>query len=302
MSEAKPGVSVAHVPTTDAYAAAEVLIEALPYIRRFWGRTIVVKYGGNAMTDATLAESFAADIVLLHAVGIRVVVVHGGGPQIGDLMARLGMESEFRDGLRVTDAETLDIARMVLVGKVNREIVASINTHGPLAVGLSGEDAGLIEADARDPELGFVGDVKKVNPAIVESLLAQSLIPVVSTIGADLDGQAYNINADTVAGALAGALHAEKVIYLTDIAGLLRDINDPSSLIAETDNVEIAQLIADDVLSGGMIPKIDACLEALEAGVSAAHLLDGRVPHVVLLELFTDAGVGTMITAAEATR
>ena len=297
MSEAKPGVSVAHVPTTDAYAAAEVLIEALPYIRRFWGRTIVVKYGGNAMTDDALAASFAADIVLLHAVGIRVVVVHGGGPQIGDLLTRLGKVSEFRDGLRVTDAETLDVARMVLVGKVNRDIVASINTHGPLAVGLSGEDAGLIEADARDPELGFVGDVKKVNPAIVESLLAQSLIPVVSTIGADLDGQAYNINADTVAGALAGALHAEKVIYLTDIAGLLRDINDPSSLI-----VEIAQLIADDVLSGGMIPKIDACLEALEAGVSAAHLLDGRVPHVVLLELFTDAGVGTMITAAEATR
>jgi len=302
MSDAKPGASAAHVPTTDDYAAAEVLIEALPYIRRFWGRTIVVKYGGNAMTDASLAASFAADIVLLHAVGIRVVVVHGGGPQIGDLLTRLGKVSEFRDGLRVTDAETLDVARMVLVGKVNRDIVASINTHGPLAVGLSGEDAGLIEADARDPELGFVGDVKKVNPAIVESLLAQSLIPVVSTIGADLDGQAYNINADTVAGALAGALDAEKVIYLTDIAGLLRDINDPSSLIAETDNVEIAQLIADDVLSGGMIPKIDACLEALEAGVSAAHLLDGRVPHVVLLELFTDAGVGTMITAAEAIR
>jgi len=299
MSEIKPGASVAAIPTGDPYAAAEVLIEALPYIRRFWGRVIVVKYGGNAMTDDSLASSFAADIVLLHAVGIKVVVVHGGGPQIGDLLARLGKQSEFKDGLRVTDAETLDVARMVLVGKVNRDIVASINTHGPLAVGLSGEDAGLIEADARDPELGFVGDVKKVNPAIVESLLAQNLIPVVSTIGADLDGQAYNINGDTVAGALAGALGAEKVIYLTDIAGLLRDINDPASLIAETDNREIAQLIADDILSGGMIPKIDACLEALEAGVSAAHLLDGRVPHVVLLELFTDAGVGTMITTAE---
>jgi acetylglutamate kinase len=188
---------------------------------------------------------------------------------------------------------------MVLVGKVNRDIVASINTHGPLAVGVSGEDAGLIEADARDPELGFVGDVKKINPAIVESLLVQNLIPVVSTIGADLDGQAYNINADTVAGALAGALGAEKVMYLTDIAGLLRDISDPASLIARTDNMEIAQLISDGVLSGGMIPKIDACLEALEAGVAAAHLLDGRVPHVVLLELFTDAGVGTMVTTSE---
>lgn len=295
-SSDKPGASVPNTPGIAEAVTAEVLIEALPYIRSFWGETVVVKYGGNAMTDATLAESFAADIVLLHAVGIRVVVVHGGGPQIGDLMARLGMKSEFKDGLRVTDAETLDIARMVLVGKVNREIVASINTHGPLAVGLSGEDAGLIEADLRDPELGFVGDVKNVNPKIVESLLTQNLIPVISTIGADLAGQAYNINADAVAGALAGALGAVKVIYLTDIAGLLRDVNDPESLIGTTNNLEIADLIKTGVLSGGMIPKIDACLVALEGGVAAAHLLDGRVPHVVLLELFTRAGVGTMIT------
>ena len=292
----KPGSNAPIAPGITEAVTAEVLIEALPYIRSFWGETVVVKYGGNAMTDAALAESFAADIVLLHAVGIRVVVVHGGGPQIGDLMARLGMESEFKDGLRVTDAETLDIARMVLVGKVNREIVASINTHGPLAVGLSGEDAGLIEADIRDPALGFVGDVKNVNPAIVESLLAQNLIPVISTIGADLAGQAYNINADAVAGAIAGALGAVKVIYLTDIAGLLRDVDDPESLIATTDNLEISDLIKAGVLSGGMIPKIDACLVALEGGVPAVHLLDGRVPHVVLLELFTRAGVGTMIT------
>jgi acetylglutamate kinase len=295
-SSDKPGASVPSAPGIAEAVTAEVLIEALPYIRSFWGETVVVKYGGNAMTDAALAESFAADIVLLHAVGIRVVVVHGGGPQIGDLMTRLGMKSEFKDGLRVTDAETLDIARMVLVGKVNREIVASINTHGPLAVGLSGEDAGLIEADVRDPALGFVGDVKNVNPKIVESLLAQNLIPVISTIGADLAGQAYNINADAVAGAIAGALGAVKVIYLTDIAGLLRDVNDPESLIGTTNNLEIADLIKTGVLSGGMIPKIDACLVALEGGVSAAHLLDGRVPHVVLLELFTRAGVGTMIT------
>jgi acetylglutamate kinase len=256
-----------------------------------------VKFGGNAMTDVSLAESFADDIVLLHSVGIRVVVVHGGGPQIGDLLNRLGIQSEFKDGLRITDADTLDVARMVLVGKVNRDIVASINTHGPLAVGLSGEDGGLIEANRRDPALGFVGDVANVNPAIVESLLAQHLIPVVSTIGADLSGQSYNINADTVAGALAGALGATKVIYLTDIAGLLRDVSDPSSLIAETTPTEIAQLISDGVLSGGMIPKVDACLEAIAAGVPAAHMLDGRVPHVVLLELFTKSGVGTMITS-----
>ena len=292
----KPGAAATLQPAPKAVAAGEVLIEALPYIRRFWGQTIVVKYGGNAMTDPALAASFAADIVLLHSVGIRVVVVHGGGPQIGELMDRLGMEAEFRDGLRVTDAETLDIARMVLVGKVNRDIVAAVNTHGPLAVGLSGEDAGLIEADLRDPALGFVGDVRRVNPAIVESLLAQDLIPVVSTIGADLLGQAYNINADTVAGALAGALDAEKVIYLTDIAGLLRDVADPHSLIATTHIGEITELVATGVLSGGMIPKIDACLDALKSGVGAAHLLDGRVPHVLLLELFTDAGVGTMIT------
>jgi acetylglutamate kinase len=294
----KPGAASPASPHAGPMAAANVLIEALPYIRRFFGSTVVVKYGGNAMTDPALAASFAADIVLLQSVGIRVVVVHGGGPQIGELMGRLGKVSEFRDGLRVTDAETLDIARMVLVGKVNREIVAAINGHGPLAVGLSGEDAGLITAGQRSEALGFVGDVVRVNPAIVESLLAEGLIPVVSTIGADLTGQAYNINADTVAGALAGALGAEKAIYLTDIAGLLRDVHDPSSLIASTDTAEIAALVESGALSGGMIPKIDACLEALAAGVPAAHLLDGRVPHVLLLELFTDAGVGTMITAA----
>ncbi len=293
---AKPGAAAPAGQDPAAVATAEVLIEALPFLREFRGRTIVVKYGGNAMTDPALAASFAADIVLLHSVGIRVVVVHGGGPQIGELLDRLGKSSEFRDGLRVTDAETLDVARMVLVGKVNRDIVASINVHGPLAVGLSGEDGGLITANLRDPALGFVGDVADVNPALVESLLAENLIPVVSTIGADIHGQSYNINADTVAGALAGALQAEKVIYLTDIVGLLRDVDDPTSLIASTTPGEIADFIADGVLSGGMIPKIDACLEAIEAGVAAAHMLDGRVPHVVLLELFTKAGVGTMIT------
>jgi acetylglutamate kinase len=279
-----------------ATARAEVLVEALPYIRRFFGTTVVVKYGGNAMVDPELAARFAEDVVLLQSVGIRPVVVHGGGPQIGDLMARLGKEPEFRDGLRVTDAETLDIARMVLVGKVNRDIVSAVNVHGPLAVGLSGEDAGLITANERHPDLGFVGDIAAVHPAILERLLAENLIPVVSTIGTDGSGQAYNINADTVAGAIAIALGAEKLIYLTDVAGLRRDVDDPDSLISAISSPELQRLVADGALGGGMIPKIRACLDALEGGVSSAHLLDGRVPHVVLLELFTDAGIGTMIT------
>ena len=276
---------------------AEVLIEALPYIRRFAGAVVVVKFGGNAMESPELAAQFAEDVVLLQSVGLRPVVVHGGGPQISDLMARLGKKTEFRDGLRVTDAETVDIARMVLVGKVNRDIVGSINVHGPLAVGLAGEDAGLIVASARNPELGFVGDVAAVNPTIVERLLAEGLIPVLSTIGADTEGQAYNINADTVAGAVAEALGAEKVIFLTDIDGLLADVDDPGSLISETTADDLQGAIDRGELTGGMIPKVAACIHAVRHGVSSAHILDGRVSHVVLLELFSDAGVGTMVTA-----
>jgi acetylglutamate kinase len=275
---------------------AGVLIEALPYIKRFRGCVIVVKFGGNAMVDPALAATFAEDVVLMHSVGLRPVIVHGGGPQISELMARLGKESEFRDGQRVTDAETVDIARMVLVGKVSREIVASINVHGPLAVGVSGEDAGLIEAGARDPSLGFVGDVAAVNPALLHRLLAEDLIPVVSTIGADPAGQAYNINADAVAGAVAEALAAEKVIFLTDIEGLLADLGDPTSLLSRIDVDALQALVDDGTLTGGMIPKIAACLHAVRNGVGSAHLLDGRLPHVVLLELFSDAGIGTMIT------
>jgi acetylglutamate kinase len=236
----------------------------------------------------------------MRSVGLLPVVVHGGGPQISEMMERLGKVTEFRDGLRVTDAETVDIARMVLVGKVNREIVGAINVHGPLAVGVSGEDAGLILAGARDPELGFVGDVQSVQPALLERLLAEDLIPVVSTIGADESGQAYNINADAVAGAIAEALSAEKVIYLTDIEGLLADVADPSSLISQIDAVALQSLVRDGTLTGGMIPKIAACLHAVGHGVGSAHLLDGRVPHVVLLELFSDAGIGTMITGEPA--
>jgi len=275
---------------------AAVLLEALPYIQRFRGRTIVVKLGGNAMVDDQLAATFAEDIVLMHSVGLQPVVVHGGGPQISELMERLGKVPEFVDGQRVTDAETVDIARMVLMGKVNRDLVGAINVHGPLAVGLSGEDAGLIEAGERDPALGFVGDVVSVNPTILERLLAESLIPVVSTIAADAKGQTYNINADTVAGALAEAVGAEKVIYLTDVEGLLADVEDPGSLIGHVGAASLQRMVEDGTLTGGMIPKIAACLHAVAHGVGSAHLLDGRLPHVVLLELFSDAGVGTMIT------
>jgi acetylglutamate kinase len=275
---------------------AEVLVEALPYIHRFRGAVVVVKYGGNAMVDPALARAVADDVVLLRAVGLRPVVVHGGGPQISELMARLGKEPEFRHGLRVTDAETVDIARMVLVGKVNRDIVAAINVHGPIAVGLSGEDAGLILASAHNADLGFVGEVAAVNPGILHKLLAEDLIPVVSTIGSDADGQAYNINADTVAGALAEALGAEKAVFLTDVAGLLTDVDDPGSLISRITAGELQAMIDRGELTGGMIPKTAAALHAVRNGVGSVHLLDGREPHVVLLELFSDAGIGTMIT------
>ena len=278
---------------------AEVLVEALPYIQRFRGAVVVVKYGGNAMVDPALARAVAEDVVLLRAVGLQPVVVHGGGPQISELMAKLGKEPEFRHGLRVTDAETVDIARMVLVGKVNRDIVAAINVHGPLAVGLSGEDAGLILAGARNPDLGYVGDVAAVNPAILDRLLAEDLVPVVSTIGSDPTGQAYNINADTVAGALAEALGAEKAMFLTDVAGLLADVDDPASLVSHVTAAELTAMIDDGRLTGGMIPKVAAAVHAVDHGVGSAHLLDGRVPHVLLLELFSDAGIGTMITAGD---
>jgi acetylglutamate kinase len=285
-------------PASDAGAKAAVLVDALPYIRRFWDKIVVVKYGGNAISghDDDL-DRFAQDIVLMRSVGMRPVVVHGGGPQIGELMRRLGKEPEFRDGLRVTDAETLDIARMVLVGKVNREIVSAINVHAPLAVGLSGEDAGLITATARNPDLGFVGDVGGINTSILDRLLAQELIPVVATIGADDKGQAYNINADTAAGALAAALAAEKLVYLTNIEGLRRDVDDPDTLLTTVSVDELEKLVADGALEGGMLPKVDSCVRAVRAGVGQAHILDGRLPHALLLEIFTPEGIGTMVTA-----
>jgi acetylglutamate kinase len=279
---------------------AAILAEALPYIRRFHGKVVVVKYGGNVMGDAASPNDeldlFAQDVVLMRSVGMRPVVVHGGGPQIGELMQRLGKVPEFKDGLRVTDAETLDIARMVLVGKVNRDLVAAINVHAPLAVGLSGEDAMLLTATARNPDLGFVGDVTGVDTGILDRLLNEDLIPVIATIAADSGGQAYNINADTAAGAIAEALAAEKLVYLTNIEGLRRDVADPSSLISTTTADELEDLLASGALTEGMIPKIESCMHAVRNGVGHAHILDGRIPHALLLEVFTREGVGTMVS------
>ncbi len=281
---------------------ANALIEALPYLQRFRGAIIVVKLGGNAIVDDEVMRTFATDIVMLRSVGLKPVVVHGGGPQIGELLGRLGKETEFRNGLRVTDAETLDVARMVLVGKVGRDIIGHINRHGAYAVGMSGEDGRLIVASQQDPDLGLVGRIEAVNPQMVERLLAEDLIPVVSSIGVDGSGQSLNINADTVAGALGGALRAEKVVYLTDVPGLLADVDDPASLVARSTVDELEEGISAGHISGGMVPKVQSCIEAVRAGAVAAHLLDGRVPHVLLLELFTDAGIGTMITSGEPDR
>lgn len=281
---------------------AAMLVEALPYIRRFAGKTVVVKYGGNALHGTSEHDAlavFATDIVLMRLVGMRPVVVHGGGPQISALMARLGKTAEFRDGLRVTDAETIDIARMVLVGQVNPQLVAAINVHGNYAVGVSGEDGRLLRATPRDPELGFVGDIEAVNPEILEGMIADEFIPVVATVGVDGDGQPYNINADTVAGAIAEALGAEKLVYLTDIEGLRRDVSDAASLIRQTTADELEQLVADGTIAGGMIPKVASCIAAVRHGVRSAHILDGRIAHVLLLEIFTDEGIGTMVRERE---
>jgi acetylglutamate kinase len=283
-------------PAVDAAAKAAILAEALPYIREFSGRTVVVKYGGNAMTDPGLVDLFAQDVVLMRLVGMNPVVVHGGGPQISELMRRLGKEPVFIDGLRVTDAETIDIVRMALVGKVNREVVAGINRHGPYAVGLSGEDAGLITVVQRDPRLGFVGDVSRINASVLERQIREELIPVVASVGVDEAGQAYNVNADSVAGAIAEALAAEKLVYLTNVPGLYRDFGDEGSLISQINASELDAMVHTGALSEGMVPKVVSCVAALRNGVGRAHLLDGRIPHALLLECFTRQGVGTMVT------
>ena len=293
-------MSIATTAPESAAAKAAVLAEALPYIREFSGKTVVVKYGGNAMTgevgsDDDMIDLFAQDVVLMRLVGMNPVVVHGGGPQISELMRRLGKEPVFVDGLRVTDEETIDIVRMALVGKVNREVVGAVNRHGPYAIGLSGEDAGLITVTQRDPKLGFVGDVTRINTSVLERQLHEELVPVVASVGVDESGQAYNVNADAVAGAIAEALGAEKLVYLTNVAGLYRDFSDPTSLISQIGAIELSQMLEQGLLAEGMVPKIRSCVSALANGVGRAHLLDGRIPHALLLECFTREGVGTMV-------
>jgi acetylglutamate kinase len=276
-----------------------LLIEALPYIQKFAGKVVVIKYGGNALAGASESDalgSFAKDVALLHAVGIKPVVVHGGGPQISALMERLGKTPSFHNGLRVTDAETMEIVSMVLLGTVNPQLVSAINQHGAPAVGVSGQDANMFMVTSRDSALGFVGDITKVDATIVKQMLDDSQIPVVATLGTDNTGQAYNINADTAAGALAEALGAQKLVYLTDIAGVRADKDDQGSLLRQATTSQLRSLLGSGAIDGGMIPKIESCVAAIERGVFQAHILDGRIAHVLLLELFTDAGVGTMVS------
>ena len=273
-----------------------VLSEALPYIQRFAGRRIVIKYGGAAMAHAELREAVFRDLALLACVGVQPVVVHGGGPEINAWLKRLEIPAEFRDGLRVTDADTMDVVEMVLVGRVNKQIVNGLNQLGARAVGLSGSDGRLVEARPwGEGSHGFVGDVARVNPDLLEPLLEQGYLPVISSVAATPDGQSHNINADTVAGELAAAMEAEKLILLTDTPGILEDKDDPASLIRKLKLPEARQLIHDGIVAGGMTPKTECCIRALAQGVAAAHIIDGRVPHALLLEVFTDAGIGTMV-------
>lgn len=282
---------------TDPAVTAHVLVEALPYIRHFSGRTVVVKLGGNAIDEA-IERAIAQDMLLLRSVGVRCVLVHGGGPQVDDVMVRMGKTPEFRSGLRVTDAETLEIVRMVLVGKVNRDLVARINQEAgddPVAVGVSGEDGGLLVATPREAALGFVGDVSQVRPSVLTRLLDDGFAPVVSTIGADESGQPYNINADEAARAIAVAMAAEKIVYLTSAPGLLEDVADENSLVQRLSSAALRARIDHASVSAGMIPKLRACADAVDGGVRTAHIIDGRVPHAILIELLTDAGIGTMV-------
>ncbi len=288
------------MPTlSDPDAQAQTLIQALPYIREFFGKTLVIKYGGNAMIDEDLKRAVMTDLVLMRYVGIRPVLVHGGGPEVSDAMRRMGKEPEFIDGLRVTDAETMEIVEMVLTGKTNKSIVAHLNVAGGKAVGLSGKDANLLVAvkETERGDIGFVGRIRQVNPEIVNTLLDAGYIPVISSvaIGAGDDGAAYNINADTAAGALAVALGSPKLILMTDVEGLYRDFSDKASLISEISTSDARSMMASGAIDKGMIPKLEACVEAVEDGVARAHIIDGRRPHALLIEVFTDSGIGTMI-------
>lgn len=284
----------------DAATRVQVLSEALPYIQRFIGRTIVVKYGGAAMKDSKLKDQVIRDIVFLSCVGLRPILVHGGGPEINSWLDRLGIEPEFKNGLRVTDALTMDVVEMVLVGRVNKEIVSLINQAGGSAVGLCGKDGNLITARPQGIEdIGFVGEVCGVNIKILETLVNNGYIPVVSSVAADEGGQAYNINADTIAGEIAAAMGAEKLILLTDTRGILKDYKDPSTLIPKVDIQEARQLITTGIVGGGMIPKVNCCVRSLAQGVGAAHIIDGRIPHALLLEIFTTIGIGTMLIGSK---
>ncbi|MHB8115072.1 MAG: acetylglutamate kinase [Acidithiobacillus ferrivorans] len=280
----------------DPHLQAHILVEALPYMQRFHGRTIVIKYGGNAMTETHLQEQFAYDVTLMKQVGMNPVVVHGGGPQIGAMLGRLGVQTHFVDGMRVTDAATMEVVEMVLGGRVNKEIVQAINRAGGRAVGLTGKDGGLLHArplHRNGVELGLVGEVARVNPDVIRLLDQGEFIPVVAPIGVGAQGESYNINADLVAGALAATLKAEKLILMTNVAGVL---DQDGRLRTHLEAAEVDRMVADGHITGGMLPKIQCCLDAVAAGVHAAHIIDGRVPHALLLEIFTDAGVGTLIS------
>ncbi len=283
----------------EAALRVQILSEALPYIQQFAGRTVVIKYGGAAMKDSQLKDKVIRDIVFMASVGIRPVVIHGGGPEINSWLDKLGIEPKFKDGLRVTDAPTMDVVEMVLVGRVNKELVSLINQAGGQAVGLCGKDSNLVTArPMANKDVGFVGEVSTINPRLVESLVKGGYIPVISSVAADELGQAYNINADTFAGEIAAALGAEKLILLTDTRGILRDYKDPSTLVTKIDIQQARELIQEGVVSGGMIPKVNCCVRSLAQGVRAAHIIDGRLPHALLLEVFSDLGIGSMIVAS----
>ena len=278
---------------------AEILTQALPYIQKYHDKIVVVKYGGNAMVSEELKQQVMEDIVLLHLIGVKVVLVHGGGPEITETLNKIGKESKFVDGLRVTDKETADVVQMVLAGKINKTLVNLIQINGGKAIGISGLDGHMIEAEMLNPDLGYVGEITKVNVEPITDVLEKGYIPVISTVGCDKDGNVYNINADTAAAKIAGILGAESLISMTDIEGILRDKNDPSTLISKILVDEAPQLVEEGVISGGMIPKVECCIDAIESGVRKVFIIDGRIPHAILIETLTNEGIGTMFVRGE---
>ena len=284
----------------DNWQRARILVEALPYIQEYTNKIVVIKYGGNAMTSDELKNAVMGDIILMSLIGVRPVLVHGGGPEITEMLKKIGKQSEFVNGLRVTDRETVDIVQMVLAGKINKSLVNLLENKGGHAIGLSGMDGSMIQAKKKDERLGYVGEITDVNVRPILDVIAQGYIPVVSTVGCDSEGNAYNINADTAAARIAGALEAESLITLTDISGILRDCNDPESLIPEVRVSEVPGLIEAGVISGGMIPKVECCVDAIACGVKKVFIIDGRIPHAILIEMLTNEGIGTMFLGDEA--